>query len=455
MVHSTYGDCEGVSIVMKQIEDSLVESGKVKRKNIFYLTGNYAGKKSGRVFVEKSFWFNYDLNLLVHKEKYEKGLSSDEIVFLERAIAKGVRSIRSFVDNNAIEVLISHNSCYPTNFVMAMSLSRYFDEEKKMGRRIPKHIVWWHDSHLERKAFLNPAKNIKKYLIEGVPGKNVDHICFINSTQYKAARKYFVEVDKIYPGVLKKMEKNHSVVYNTTELFIDDFFDLQKRFVKKKVKRFLKDFSVVDFLKSRKVDFSKTLFCLQGTRIVRRKRIDFALEYLYSLLSKLKKEGLYDAMYFMVSGHNADFSRKELECLNEELSKKYKETNFFLIFAEDYYEKTRLTFFDYPLVFAGLDGISTYFSEVEGFGNNLLEVMASGLPVVVYEYPIFKSDIKKFGFDLVRLEEYVLSRKSFDLVVDVLKDPFKREEIVNHNLKVLKENLGHDLICRKIFDAVF
>ena len=66
-------------------------------------------------------------------------------------------------------------------------------------------------------------------------------------------------------------------------------------------------------------------------------------------------------------------SKAEFTKLKEE----YKTKNLFLIFAEDYYNKTNITFEEYPKIFAKLRGFSTYFSEVEGFGNNLLEVLAS------------------------------------------------------------------------------
>jgi predicted metal-binding transcription factor (methanogenesis marker protein 9) len=48
MIHCRFGDAEGVSIVMQQIENSLKDYLKVSRKNIRYLIGN-SNSKSRRV----------------------------------------------------------------------------------------------------------------------------------------------------------------------------------------------------------------------------------------------------------------------------------------------------------------------------------------------------------------------------------------------------------------------
>ena len=44
--------------------------------------------------------------------------------------------------------------------------------------------------------------------------------------------------------------------------------------------------------------------------------------------------------------------------------------------------------------------LALYFSDFEGFGNALLECVASGLPLLVNEYEIYRRDIAPVGFDL-------------------------------------------------------
>ncbi len=47
--------------------------------------------------------------------------------------------------------------------------------------------------------------------------------------------------------------------------------------------------------------------------------------------------------------------------------------------------------------------LALYFSDFEGFGNALLECLASGLPLFVNEYEIYRRDIAPLGFDLPSL----------------------------------------------------
>jgi hypothetical protein len=108
----------------------------------------------------------------------------------------------------------------------------------------------------------------------------------------------------------------------------------------------------------------------------------------------------------------------------------------------------------YPRIFAKLSGFSTYFSEIEGFGNNLLEVLASGLIPVVYTYPVFKKDIAKFKFKCIALDEFKIDKKSIDQTIDIIKNNRKRKIWVNRNLEILRKNFKHQIIARKLKRAI-
>ena len=159
-------------------------------------------------------------------------------------------------------------------------------------------------------------------------------------------------------------------------------------------------------------------------------------------------------MYFLVSGHSADLTRKKLVKLNARLRKEYNIKNFFLVFAEDYYDKTEITFEEYPKIFANLGGFSTYFSEVEGFGNNLLEVLASGLIPVIYTYDVFKKDIAKYGFKTITLDKYEIDPHKIEATVDVVTNKTKQKEWVNQNLRILRKHFAHQTMAVKIEQAI-
>ncbi len=122
------------------------------------------------------------------------------------------------------------------------------------------------------------------------------------------------------------------------------------------------------------------------------------------------------------------------------MSKIYPDCKGFLVFAEDYYDKTMIIFEDYPKIFAKLKGFSTFFSEVEGFGNNLLEVLASGLIPVIYKYPVFKKDIEKHRLNMVALEKYEIDEEALAKTVEVITNTKKRRKMIEDNLKILKKN---------------
>jgi len=455
VLHSRFGYPDGVSIVMEQIERVLVKNLKVSRNNIFYLVGQ--SKNKNRRIIEKNVFVDGDSGGLVNsliKEKFNMGLGGGSSETVENAINEAKKVITDFVEKKKIDVIIAHNSSHALNLVYAVALSRYYRDCIQKGKKTPKYILWWHDSHLERKHFENPSADINNYLLQGVPGPFVEYIVFINSLQFKQASRYFKRLDKRSPGFYNLMELNHDTVYNTTDVFINKFKDLQEEELSNRVEKFIEDFKIRDLLKKKHQSLNDMLFVLQHTRLVNRKRIDFALAYCYELLSLLKKKGKYKSLYFFVSGHSADKTRKKLVLLNRKLRKEYNIKNLFLVFGEDYYDKTDITFEEYPKIFAKLGGISTYFSEVEGFGNNLLEVLASGLVPIIYTYPVFKSDIAKYGFKTIALDKFNIDMDKLEETVEVISNKTLRRKWVDYNLKVLKKHFAHETMALKLVQAI-
>lgn len=452
IVHSLFGYPDGVSIVMGQIEKILNKNLEVPLKNIYYLVGKSKIKRK-TIFENELLWDGNKINRLAINN-YQSGYGGGSSELIELAINSTKDIIKEFINNNKIDILLAHNSCHPINFIYSIALSRYYRDEITAGRKTPKYLIWWHDSHLERKHFLNPPKDVENYLLQGIPGNFVEHIIFINNGQFKEGKKYFKKLDKRNSGFFHLIEGNHDTVYNTTDTFIRNFKDLKKEDFTDKVEKFLRDFKIKDLLKRNKLQLNDVLFVLQHTRLVNRKRIDFALAYCYELLSLLRKKGSHKAMYFLVSGQNADTTKSELIKLNKRLKKEYNLKNLFLVFAEEYYDKTEVTFEEYPRIFAKLGGISTYFSEVEGFGNNLLEVLASGLIPIIYTYPVFKSDIAKYGFKTIALDKFEIDMDHLEQTLDIIKNESKRKEWVNHNLKVLRKNFAHETMAVKLVQAI-
>ena len=139
--------------------------------------------------------------------------------------------------------------------------------------------------------------------------------------------------------------------------------------------------------------------------------------------------------------------------MNKKLSEKYKTNKFFLLFAEDY-KHTDVLFEEIPIIIRKLGGISTYFSEIEGFGNNLLEVLAAGLIPAVYTYPVFLKDLVKFKFKVVALDKFEVTKESIDEMIKVIESDRMKTIWANQNLEILRKKFSHEIIAPKLKRAI-
>ena len=454
IIHSQMSFSDGVSIVMNQIESVMINNLGIPKSNIHYLVGK-AKNPASYIKQENILWHKNKVNQLLNLH-FNKGFGGTLSEKIEHAIWEAKEEIKKFITNKKIDVIIAHNTSHPVNFITAIALSRYYRDEIDSGKKVPKYILWWHDSHLERDRYLNPSRDIRNYLLEGVPGKYVEYIIFINKLQFEQAQQYIKEIDSRNPGTYEKLLKNHVVIYNTATTVINTLEELEKEEFAERTKKFLEEFKINNLLEKNNLILDDVQFCLQHTRIIPRKRIDFALEYAYELFSELKKRKLRKSMVFFVSGSSGDEGtsyKKELIKKNKELSEKYNTDKFFLIFAEDC-KNTEISFEEIPMKISRLGGISTYFSEIEGFGNNLLEVLAAGLIPAVYTYPVFIKDLARFKFKLVSLSKFEITSKSINDMIRVIKSDRIKKSWANKNIEILKKRFSHEIIAPKLKRAI-
>ena len=281
VIHSQVGFADGVSIVMQQIEDVMVEDMNIPKSNIHYLVGE-TKHQSPRIRKCKVLWHKNPTVKMMLKN-FDQGYGGQKSEKIEKSILEAKEEIKKFVEEKKIDILIVHNSSHPVNFISSVALSRYYRDQIKAKKKTPKYILWWHDSHLERTRFAKPSQDVKQYLLEGVPGSYVEYILFINSLQFDMARKYVLELDKKSPGFYENILQNHDVIYNTATMTINSYDELENKKLTERTEMFLQKFKINTLLKRNKLDLSDVQFVLQHTRVVPRKRIDFALRYSYEL----------------------------------------------------------------------------------------------------------------------------------------------------------------------------
>jgi len=122
----------------------------------------------------------------------------------------------------------------------------------------------------------------------------------------------------------------------------------------------------------------------------------------------------------------------------------------------------------YPDMYSMADFV-LYPSGWEGFGNQLLEAFAAGLPVAVFEYPVFREDIAPKGVKVVSLGQSVLQERdraglvrvapdvlsqASQEVITLLTDQGQHSNVVDHNIAVGRGFFSFDALRAHLADAV-
>ncbi len=461
IIHSLIGKNDGVSIVIDQTVLAMVDHMGIDLGNFFFLAAHSSPRFNAQ--TDEVFWHKSEVHkfILNHFNQPEvKGL--DEMIHENALYAKKV--IREWVEENDIDLIIAHNTSHPYNFITAVGLGYYIEELREQGIIWPKLMVWWHDSYFERSIFANPNKTIKKYL-KYLPGTYVDSIAFINKQQIQLGKKVFAQYNDI--KLDKFFEHRTTVVPNTSEIEwewerVETDTNLPIAPPRDNYNAtFFKDIGLLRQIKSKGFTLDETVLLLQHTRVVPRKKIELAIDLAFELEKKFRKNGRRKCVALIVSGHSGDEQNQYLNNLHvhyTDLCRNNPGSSVVLIFGEHnilshrdiIVDKKFYHFAEIPGIIASHGGLGTYFSEVEGFGNNLLEMISLGVPVVINKYEIYKEEIEKFGFELPAIEDGKLTQSIVDGAYKLLTDIPYRNRVVKHNLQVLKDNLDHKIIAEKL-----
>ncbi len=207
------------------------------------------------------------------------------------------------------------------------------------------------------------------------------------------------------------------------------------------------------------------LVVLQATRIVRRKNIELAIDLVRELstpqnLKELESRGLYNGKGFDSSRNRvvlvlAGYAEKRDEEYLKRLLDYAKESNIKYVHlngravAYGKSEKTGPTLLDLHC-YADL---VTYPSEVEGFGNQVLEAVLARKPVATYLYPVFKKDIWPLGFGVISLGDQMSEnpitglsaiseralKSAAGACLELLTDSDKYHALVSKNFQIAKK----------------
>ncbi len=183
------------------------------------------------------------------------------------------------------------------------------------------------------------------------------------------------------------------------------------------------------------------LLILQPTRVVKRKRIELAIELVHKLGKKAK---LVISHASGDEGYDYERKVKEYACM----------MGVDTVFVSDIInEKRGLTesgkkIYTLDDIYPHAD-LVTYPSDFEGFGNAFLEAIYFRKPIMVNAYSIYSMDIKPMGFSVIEINGYITD-ESIKHVKKVLKDENLRKKMVDHNYEIAKTFYSYSVLHKKL-----
>lgn len=183
------------------------------------------------------------------------------------------------------------------------------------------------------------------------------------------------------------------------------------------------------------------LLILQPTRVVKRKGIEHAIEFVNRLGAKAK----------LVISHASGDEGYDYEKRVWEYSRIMGVNT---LFVSDIINDHRGTTPDGRKIYT-LDDIYphadmvTYPSNFEGFGNAFLEALYYRKPILVNNYSIYSTDIRPKGFSVIEIDGYV-TRSAVRLAKKVLRDEEFRSKMVEHNYQVAKRHFSYKILRHKL-----
>ena len=464
-VHTLLCFNDGVSIVINQIVESLQTYLSVPPENFAFACGKYDGDLYDQVWVDDSLWHKDDtvVYALTHFETDPP--PTDLETRIEKRVEDAKKAIARFFDESGVDLIIAHNTGHPVNLIYALALNRLYEERKKTGQHLPHYLMWWHDSHLERDRFQNPNPLMHRYLMEEVPGPHVEGIVFINRGQWEIARTYFEQLTNMDPKIANKLQRSHIVIPNTCDIPNNWPADPDQKYFAPKLDPYNDDFLDAMGIEGRLAAEDKSLddclLFLQHTRVVPRKRIDHAIDFCFAMADRFNKESRDKKVFLLISGSTGDELSDDVTDLTNHLQTRHSERpdlDVEIIWGESRIHSKRevvdgvkyYSFAEVPAIVAYYGGMGTYFSDVEGFGNNLLELISLGVPPVVREYPVYRTDIAIYGFVIPSTPDGTMTSELIEGAYKILTDVDHRKFLVKKNVELLAENLGHNKISENL-----
>ena len=376
LCHFRVGEIDGVSLEMDKWKSVLEKLGH----HVIYIAGSQG---SSLAKIIPSLHYQHPLNAKIVNNAYSDFLDYDSEEKLKDdifALANKIeQDLIDCINENQIDILVPNNI-----LSLGWNLSAGIAFTNAIKKTGVKAICHHHDFHWERDLYSNPKVNfVNDLLSEYFPPTDelILHIC-INHIAKKELKKRFDIEAVVVPNVFDFLENK----------IIKDNYNKNLR----------------EELNIKKGD----ILFVQATRVVERKAIELAIDVVAEVIKNekvLRNAKLYNGqifsnkntLYLVLAGKNESIE------YYKKLQKYAKIKDVPILDISGKVEhgrsiedgKKKYSLWD---VYSIADFI-TYPSILEGWGNQFLEAIVAKLPIVTFKYPVYLSDIEKFGFNIVSL----------------------------------------------------
>lgn len=436
IIHFRVGRTDGVSLQISAYQEILKGKGAIVKlcagpvsKRADFVIKNLENQLDPVIFTLNKQAFGGQ-KIYKNEDVFEKEFNRQQQI-LEKEF---IRVINKF---NPDYLIVSNIFSVGENLSAAGALTRALGLSPVPTLAI-NHDFYWEEVYYKKPAYKIIKKQLKEYF---PPKRDFIKTACINSLAQK----------KLYQK--KKIKA----------FLFPDTFDFNQPLWKKE--RFNND--LLDDIGVKTND----LVILQATRIVRRKNIEIAIDLVKKLSQKDYLQKLASIKTYRQSRFNPDkdklwlvlpgYAEREHENYLKSLLAYSKKKKINLCLLTDRIGACRInkagrkqySLWDvYPFA-----DIVTFPSGFEGFGNQFLEAVFAKKPIVVFEYPVFKSDIKPKGFEIIslgdkkRVDSQGMAKipkekleQAAQEVRRILTSSKKYKQVIEKNFKLAKKHYSYE-----------
>jgi len=376
------GRTDGVSLEVDKFRRVLENAGH----SVFYLAGNE--DVPGGEFIPELYPFDAVTQRILQnatRDLKDYASPSDLMADIRRQADKIKPGMLEFIRRHKLDLIFPNNLVSVGYNLPGMLALNEAIEETGIKTVCHNHDFWWEDSGEVYPTCEEVVQFYERYAPPTFP--NVRHLVINRIAQAELKNRKGVEA-RVVPNVFDfDQESWKRDAYNST---------------------FRESLGIRE----------KDIVLLQATRILDRKGVELAVDLIAELQKPenrkaLESSPLYDGRTFDRESRIILLCAGYVEGIGlsggypEALQAKADDLGVEIVWCGDRVKHSRGSdeqgkLFSLWDAYTAADFV-TYPSYWEGWGNQLIEALFAKLPVVIFEYPVYLSDLKPVGFELVSL----------------------------------------------------